>query len=563
MRSHITLLLLILLFVLTSLMVFSCCDCSDNDDEPNSGLDPELRAIDFMHLVHLVNKYYGPINWKEELFGENLLDIAAEYRDSILRTKNDQDFLEIMFEYVSLLHDSHSNFAINSNYTASLDFSVDLYDGKLIVDTINDPNLPLQIGDELISMDGESAQSLIDRFKKYMAGGFDLCSRRWATTLVTYRFQEWCPEAVSGDVVIELKSLDGSNRTEIFTWRTSGTPYSSGNYDNPFAQEGFTTDMDLLERLQLCCLPPKRLSYLTNYGKYGQIKPIFDLPDGFQQRYGSATDQFFTGTYTRDGKMIGFLRLCTMYLPGNTIHDKLQTEILDLKEITDGLVIDVMNNPGGLTQFVNFVGSLLHTEPFPQILFEFRATLDLIQEIEQRLGGNIPDDERDYLEYVLSELYDAYEGNKTLTEPISLDPHATGLMFDPITDTEGNPIGYDKPIIILINEYSTSAADAFPAMLQDTGRAKLIGNRTNGAGGTITGNDEPIPYSESGISLTRSLMVRSKTAHPEGYPETRYIENVGVHPDYFYDYQNMADLLNNGQKFVDYFTTIILQEINS
>ena len=44
---------------------------------------------------------------------------------------------------------------------------------------------------------------------------------------------------------------------------------------------------------------------------------------------------------------------------------------------------------------------------------------------------------------------------------------------------------YDKPLLVLTDEFSTSAGDVFPALLQDAGRGKLFGYRTAGAGGSV------------------------------------------------------------------------------
>ena len=87
-----------------------------------------------------------------------------------------------------------------------------------------------------------------------------------------------------------------------------------------------------------------------------------------------------------------------------------------------------------------------------------------------------------------------------------------------------HPRGYTKPIVMLIDEMSGSGGDAFPAMLQGYGRAKLLGTRTMGAGGHVV--DAP-SLNNSGIqiSLTKSLFYR-----PDGVA----VENNGVAPDFPY-----------------------------
>lgn len=555
--------ILISLLLVCSFWLSAChCSCDDDDDndEQNVGLDPEQRAADFTHLVHMVSKYYGPLDWKEELLGFDFNAAANDYLERIYSTKCDMAFFEEMFGFISELQDGHTSFSIPSSYMASLNFDVDLYEGKLIVDRIYNNDIPLEIGDEIVSMDGELAGELIQRLRKYLPSGFELSSRRWATTLVTNRIQQLYPAVESGDVEIQIRHLDGSEETVTLAWQTSGTPYFSGEYEDPFEQYS-THEMGFFDRLQRIELPEKLRDFLINMGKYGHRSPSYDLPDGFVQRLGSGSDEFFSGTYHIGDKTIGLLRVPKMYVNRSSSYDTLENEIIELDQLTDGLVVDIMDNPGGQVSFCNFLSSHLHRDTFPQILFQLRPTLEIIIQIEDLLDSNLTEEERDYLEYLYDELLEAYTTEKRLTDPVSLDDICYNQMMDPATDENGTLIGYSKPIIILINELSISGGDYFPATMKDSSRATLVGYRTAGGGGHVVGYYYEFPYSEAAISLTGSLMYRYATVDVAGYPPTHYIENVGVHPHYEYDYQNLNDLLNGGQPYVDYFTNIIMDII--
>jgi len=556
--------ILVVLFLIAGLgCVFSACCCNDDDDNEteNSGLAVDQRIADFEHLVHMVNKYYGPLKWKKDGLGCDILEAAETYRAKIYETTDDLAFFDLMFGYIAEFQDGHTGFSIPSTYRASLNFAVDLYEGKLLVDRIYDSTLQLSVGDEILTMDGEQAEDLITRLRRYLPSGFELCSQRWATTLVTNRSQELIPEVVSGPVTLEIKSQDGTKKTITLQWETSGTPYFSGYYDDPFDQAN-RSDSSLLDRLQRIELPPKRADFLINLMKYGHRAPSFTMPDSFNQRLGTGTDEFFSGTYSAEGKTIGFLRVPKMYVNKYSSMEVLKNELIALDQITDGLVIDIMDNPGGQVDFCNFLARHLHRNEFPQILFEMRPTWELIISIESALNGNLPETLRAFYEYLYDELVNAYTTDKLLTDPISLDGTALGLMMPPAQDSQGNPIGYSKPIIILINELSISGGDYFPATMKDSGRAKLVGMRTAGGGGHVVGYYYEFPYSETAISLTGSLMYRYKPEDVPGYPQTHYIENVGVHPHIEYDYQNVNDLLQGGQHYVVFFTQVILDEIN-
>ena len=77
-----------------------------------------------------------------------------------------------MIEYVASLNDAHDYIAFPTTFSASLPMSVDIYDGKVLIDAINRTLLPVAqfpfvIGDELVSLDGRPVQETIQSFRKY------------------------------------------------------------------------------------------------------------------------------------------------------------------------------------------------------------------------------------------------------------------------------------------------------------------------------------------------------------------------------------------------------------
>ena len=94
------------------------------------------------------------------------------------------------------------------------------------------------------------------------------------------------------------------------------------------------------------------------------------------------------------------------------------------------------------------------------------------------------------------------------------------------------------------------------------GRAKLVGYRTSGAGGSVI-DIAGGPLAESETTMTNSLIMRAKEYQYEGFPKSPYIENVGVRPDIDLDYQTKDNLINRGKTFVDSFTKIMVDNIKS
>lgn len=97
----------------------------------------------------------------------------------------------------------------------------------------------------------------------------------------------------------------------------------------------------------------------------------------------------------------------------------------------------------------------------------------------------------------------------------------------------------------------------FPAIIQDNGRAPLVGMRTMGAGGSVVGFN-CTSYTESICRITVSLMNRGRLIQTPEYPTAPYIENIGVRPDIVLDYMTRENLMTAGAPFVQAFTQALL-----
>src|SRR5215813_9916811 len=125
----------------------------------------DQKTADFQQTAALYAKRYGPYEWKRDVIGFDLLNIAP-WLTRITATKDDLDYYEVVSEYVSDLNDAHDVYELPSNFTARLNFGVDIYDDKLLVDSINRTRLPAAefpflIGYELVSIDGKDAKTLL------------------------------------------------------------------------------------------------------------------------------------------------------------------------------------------------------------------------------------------------------------------------------------------------------------------------------------------------------------------------------------------------------------------
>jgi Peptidase family S41 len=219
-----------------------------------------------------------------------------------------------------------------------------------------------------------------------------------------------------------------------------------------------------------------------------------------------------------------------------------------------------MRNPGGDGCYAEALLQNLIPYRFRGIGNQIRVTQDMLlglsQEIDQADLFGFDQLTVDQLNFILSEMQAAYKQNRGLTDPLP----ACGTYFerDPATDSLGNSTAYTKPILLLTDEFTTSAAEIFASIFQDSQRGPLFGWRTAGAGGSVGAAQASGFYSESFASVTLSQLVRTQHVLTPDFPITDYIENVGVRPEITLDYMTEDNLTNRGKAFVDGFTAAML-----
>jgi C-terminal processing protease CtpA/Prc len=556
-------------------------------------LTVDQKIHDFENIAAIYAKRYAPYEWKKELFGFDLFDIGP-WLDRVAQSSDDLEFFEIALEYVASLNDTHSSFAMPSSFLADLGFTVDIYDGKVLIDSINRTRLPvlqypLQVGDQLISVDGRSVEDLIAEFSRFFKRGSLVSSQRSVADFLTFRPQSRIPRVIDlpDTALVVIERDGGTQETFSIPWVKTGVPLRwIGPVPSPQASASFSLaedaglpsyfepwleltnfrlpDNDPLLRGVTVSPTGETVSRRYVLG-LGQRTPVFaaSLPADFVQRLGRvASDFHFSGTYESDGVRIGYLRIPNFAPPNaTTAVTELRNEIAYFQQNTDGLVVDVMRNTGGGCYMLTAASYLI---PYQFFFFgeEIRVTIDRINGIQAALeaaerAGAPPFILEMYRE-ILRQLEAAYRENRGRTGPI---PACSLQMFgnEPARDTQGNLLAYTKPLIVLIDDFSISAGDIFPTMLQDNQRGPLVGTRTNGAGGSISGWPAGI-YSESTTSNTNSLVTRIAPVTIPGYPTTHYIENVGAHADIQLDYMTRENLLTRGAPFVAAFTRAIVDQ---
>jgi hypothetical protein len=540
-------------------------------------LQPDQKLVDFQNLVALYAKQYAPYVWKRDVLNYDMLKLAP-WLDKIRATKDDLGFYEVGAAYVASLNDAHSEFFVDSDFTAYLGFDVDLYDGKALVDNI-DPSISrtvsFQTGDELVSVDGKAVADWLAEFGRYSAYANQRSSDRYNSILITRRVQSVYPRSVEiGDnaaVVIRRKST-GNTQTYTMPWTTTGTPFiTNGPVSSPVVTSAgvkskLRADAGAPLSKSLLSLRNNRLPAAKELRGFDVVTPVFSpsFPSSFVRRLGRSTDFFYSGTFTASGKKIGYIRIPDFQDPTSGLEDfalsQFDTEMVFMRANTDGLVVDVMRNPGGDGCYAEALLQDLIPTRFRGMGNQIRVTQDMLlglsQEIDQADLFGFDQLTVDQLNFILSQMQTAYKQNRGLTDPLPLCQ--TYFERDPATDAKGNSIAYTKPILLLTDEFTTSAAEIFSAVFQDSQRGPLFGWRTAGAGGSVSGTQASGFYSESFASVTLSQLVRTQHVLTPDFPVTDYIENVGVRPDITLDYMTEDNLTNRGKTFVDGFTAAML-----
>ena len=558
-------------------------------------LTSKQRIADLEQLASQYAKNYAPYEWKRDVIGFDLLRLTPWLQR--VQHSDDLDFQEALIEYVSSLNDAHDIIAFPTTFFVSLPMSLDIYDGKVLIDAISRTALPIAqfpfgIGDELLSLDGTPVQQLIEQFRKYSISANQRSTDRIAASRIVARSQQIMPHIPElGDtatIVVRFAST-GATGAYVIPWRKSGIPITSqgpvasprrGNGriflstdpEGPGASGGAAPTLltfqvaertpvddtlpDYMEPIHPLLNASVSRDYHTVLG-FGARNPIYAPPPGFVQRLGTQpTDFFYIGTFNASGLRIGLIRIPSMS-PNIGVAAALQqldTEIAFFNLNTDALVVDVMRNPGGLVSFVEAISQRFIPTQVQLLGFQIRATgawlFSFASQLNAARNSGQPPQIIQNLENNFNEVLRAFNENRGLSAPVSLN--VTGSLT-----IASVPFAYNQPLIVLTDEFSASGGDAFPAIIQDNHRGPIVGMRTMGAGGSVVG----IPgtsYTESIARYTASLMHRGRLIQTPDFPPAPYIENIGVRPDIVVDYITRANLMSGGAPFRTAFTQAII-----
>jgi hypothetical protein len=556
------------------LILISVCSPAD------ASLSTDQKISDFLNLAGVFAKRYAFLEWKQKALGYNGLDVAP-WLAQVRATKTDLEFFDLCAKYTAGFQDSHISFVLESTFQAFVPLSADIYSGKIVIDSIDrtalpEKGYPFQIGDEIVSINAAPVKRLYDNLAPLIGNGNMATSARFAADALFFHDQSVVPDSSNIPAYANVETVDanGVHTLRTLNWNKSGMAYTQvGPVPSPAVTRSARVLRDQVQSTagnQTVPVWQQRLMSLRNFrlprGRYlagfDDLQPFFAMPAGFQQRLGDPKkDYFFTGTYPAGQHTIGFVRV-----PDFGFFDisPLQTEIQYMETNTDALVVDVTRNPGGDGCATQDLAALLIHTPFHGLGTQIRATWDFVVEFEQdvqdaQFYGATPDQIK-ILKQWASNIEGAYKMNRGFSETMPLCGFSSTV--NPATDATGKMIAYTKPILLLTDNLSASAAELFAATMQDNKRSTQFGTRTMGAGGAVF-EQSLSTYMDAFIALPEIIAIRSHNIQAEGLPPAPYIENFGVLPDIEFDYQTIDNLTHQGKPFVDAFTAVVVKLIES
>jgi hypothetical protein len=542
----------------------------------------DQREFEMRRLATTYARIYAPYEWKRDYFQFDLYQIAP-WVSRARAAASDLEFFEVAAQYVTSLQDTHATYSLPSNFQASLGFHTDIYDGKILIDNIVRTALPasrypFETGFELVSIDGVPATELVGEFSRFVASATPRTRARRAAQYLTQRLQAVIPRAheIGDSATVVVRSPSGAEASYTIPWNKFFAPVTTvGLLPSPVLNDAsrllpqlpFFRPEPVREQPEDILPPwyaplrefrnmvdPSPADMVLNYGS---VNPIYALPPGFQRRF--TTDVFYSGIFLAGERRIGLIRIPNFApVPGAAAAIRqFEGEMTFFQANTDGLVIDVMRNNGGDGCYAIELLRRVIPYQFQAIGFELRASQRVVNsfaavyEAAKALGADRWETllHKEQLDAVVA----ANRESRGRTGALS--------VCGPTVQTLPANVVYTKPVMVLTDDFSTSAADLFPAIFQDAGRGPVFGYRTNGAGGAVSMFDPGI-FSEAEPRVTLSLMVRARPITVEGYPTTSYVENVGVHPDIPFDFMTVENLNSGRRLYTEAFTRAIVEHIN-
>ncbi len=519
------------------------------------------KTADVEQFFQLIKSSYGPLRFKETDQGISVESLRAKYLELARETKSNSEFYYLLGRLIAEFRDSHFSVNIPSRMRASLGFSVDLVEGKVLVDKIITYKGPYTLakGDEIVTVDGAPVATAVEGLMSYVSSGFEGTRRRTAAMMLTQRNGARVP-VPRGSITIGVRKSDASMGIDTVSipWIVDGSPLDE-KFTESLVRAPANGGPGYLKNFQLDVVSEMRGLLFADaeqsFRCSGSTRT--KIPEDAVMIQESPFVAYYHPVSAHDGHTvnIGYLRI-PHYMPSidnpgseptadgfREYYSRYEFAVAELEAHTDGLIIDQDHNCGGSVDYLESLVGLFMDKPYPGLQFSFLATKQEYLEFSQELDHMVPQSLLyKYFKSVTDLMRKSWERGEAMTPKTS--------FFGDQLHAPNPSTRYTKPIVMLIDELSGSGGDAFPSIMQGLGRAKLLGTRTMGAGGHVVAA-APLYHSAVGMRITKSLFYR-----PDGVA----VENNGAVPDFDYA-PTRNDFMNGYADYQSFYLEKLLQQL--
>ncbi len=508
-------------------------------------LSEEERVSDFDRVGQAVLDYYGPRSYKEKRFGYKVKDLISEYRQRVLQAKTDAEAFGLTKQFLTRLQDGHVSLtsiigegSVLAGYSVPIE--LEPVAGHALIAGVGDPtiskDLGIEVGDEVVAIDGVSPFELLTIVKKYETIGNEISDQHLLSATLSRRkyMTELIPKSPTVRLTIEKASGARMERTLVWNVDAGRSLLES---ERKFPGINALNFAYSPQAEQVAGSKDPEIPFFMSEAVKRDFSVTRVTPSeaalkahGFKE---SKAPGLFAALLTSGGRRALLVRNSHYMVMGADAEAHIawyKAVFAEYGPYVEALVIDQTRNPGGSILYaIDFVSLFANqqTRGLVNFFHPDRRWLQTFGSISiMKKGADKRDSEwTNVVDLAYKLVEDAYDRRLDLTEkPVPL----FGYEY---IKPQGESL--KKPIVMLVDERSGSCGDLVPLLLKENKLATIFGERTMGLGGNV----EPLltlPNMAASLSLTRGLFT---VLSPDGnYDFNKMTENNGVTPDVHYSH---------------------------
>ena len=421
-------------------------------------------------------------------------------RISFLQASANMDFLDRMQELAAKFHDTHFGIQETINrplvYTGLRMFRID---GKVMVGGIERKLMDLasrlsgtdfssiQIGDEVLAINGIPVEQKISDLKKYISASSDEFADYQAIRSLTIRNNNYDTRnsitiSFANGSIYKLPLFANSQKDS--TPRLDAMIFFA-KYEIPYDTTTIGLNFDNSTK--------QWLDGSVNFEGYSPAKLHLNLK-GLTEMVGDNGEPVLrSGYYINKGKTYGVLQILSFNTQNVKVKDTtisfiegVRSFISELKENQIPLILDLRSNPGGNANLPAEVLSVLAEDgaSYSSTTTGYRMTSYIRQLQEPRLSQQMVGDNKSF-GLDRDDLKDIFKNT------IDAEKEYTPMFASQLIPFDNAGInGFNNKIVALITANCISACDMMAMLLKSSKRAVLIGTHSNGTGAGFTSTQD-------------------------------------------------------------------------